>query len=165
MKKRAFLLLSTIFLSPLAYSQPQDITQLNPNVVAAANCQGQITGIAISNYSSGILNEQRTKAMMYGATLYEFFVLFQEESLSHLQKYQQQYAQFEQSARTQVLESIDNGNFTWDSQGDIDVCTARMTEALTSPYPSEMTQTFRDHIKQNLDQRFEAMKNIMGAMQ
>jgi len=66
----------------------------------------------------------------------------------------------------QVVDASDRGEYDWDVQAEIDVCTARMLKVLTSPLPENLQQkNMLDELRHEVDSRFSAMLRLLEAMQ
>lgn len=157
---------SAMFLPFSVSAQSTDLSNLNPEIVAATVCSGSLTGLALSNYDIGVYNEERAKDLIYGSTLYQFSVALHEEGEEHLQQYSQSYGSFEQSALADVVDKINNGLYTWEDQNEIDKCVARMTKVITSPFPGFLQdEKRRESLRQSTDERFNALKSFAEAME
>lgn len=165
MKKKVGLLFGAFFVSAQVSAQPIDATKLNPEIVAASSCAGMLSGVALDNYDSEVLNKERTKNILYATSLYFLAVAFKEASPEHLQEYGAQYDTITSNARNNVISMISAGDYGWDTQSEVDVCDARMVSTLTMPLPERLES---DEVKADLrklsDDNFEAMLRINEAM-
>jgi len=62
-----FLFLTAIATS--AQSSNKNLLELDPNIIAAANCNGALFAVSMVNFENGILNEQRARVMLRTTTL------------------------------------------------------------------------------------------------
>ncbi len=147
-------------------AQALDLSNLNPQVVAATSCSGTLTGLALSNYDIGVYTEERAKDLIHGAVLYAFSVALHEESEEHMQQYGESYASFEQTAMADVVDKVSNGLYTWDDQNEVDKCVARMTKVITSPFPEFLqSEQRREALRESTNERFDVLKSFAEAME
>ncbi|WP_447555224.1 hypothetical protein [Vreelandella sp. EE22] len=159
------LVLSCCLLSTGAWAQNLDIVNLKPEIVAASNCAGVVSGGAFSNYSLDILNRERTIDVMHASVLYQMIVLLENADSSHIQRYGDEYDAFYSAAVQDVVNATERGEYDWDRQEEADVCSARMLKVLAAPLPEAIEQEMIDEIRRKIDSRFSAMLRLLEAME
>ncbi|WP_146612987.1 hypothetical protein [Halomonas sp. SL1] len=158
--------LLTVPFSVGAYAQYKDLESLNSDVVAAVSCSGTIIGYALNNYELGVFNEERAREVVHAASLYQLSVALDKESMEHFSQYSDSYVSFETGATEDILDASYAGNYTWQTQEEVDVCLSKMVKEIIPPYPQQLqSQEVRDRLKGTVNDRFDKMLEIYEAMQ
>jgi len=157
--------------SAYAKSVSENILDLDPNIIAAANCNGAIFAGSMLNYENGILNEERARIMLRSTTLAFWVTATKYQSIEHLRKYAVNYDEFFSDSYESVYDDLIDGNYTWESQAEMDICTARILDSLTSVSSMDLEQSGIDNYDQfkailftEADERFDYMLKLMEAM-
>ena len=155
-----------------AQSSSKNILNLEPNIVAAANCNGALFAVSMFNFEKGILNEQRARVMLRTTSLAFWLMATKHQSVQHLVEYANDYDSFFSDSYESTYDDLIDGNFDWDSQAEIDVCTARIFEPLTSVTAEDLERSgianyfeFNAAIAVEADKRFDYILKLMQAMQ
>ena len=153
-------------------SSSKNILELDPNIIAASVCNGALFGVSMANFGKGILNEERARVMLRTSTLAFWLTATKLQSVQHLREYGSDYDEFFSDSYESILDDIADGNYTWDSQEEVDVCTARIFEPLTSVTAQDMQRLgiadyfqFIAAIAADADKRFDYILALMKAMQ
>ena len=165
-----FFLLTAI--STNAQSSNQNLLELDPNIIAAANCNGALFAVSMVNFENGILNEQRARVMLRTTTLACWLTATKHQNVQHLAEYANDYDEFFSDSYERTYDDLIDGNYTWDSQAEVDVCTARIFDPLTSVTAQDMQRSgvkdyfqFSAAISAEADKRFDYILKLMEAMQ
>lgn len=169
---RLLTLIMCMSLTPAyAKSVSDNILDLDPNIIAAATCNGSVFAVSMSNYENGILNEERARVMLRTTTLAFWLTATQHQSIEHIRKYAVDYDAFFSDSYDSVYDDLIDGNFTWDSQAEIDVCIARILDPLTSVTAENLDQSgvedyfqFMAFVSAEADKRFDYILKLMEAM-
>lgn len=169
---RLLALILCISISPVyAKSVSENILDLDPNIIAAANCNGALFAGSMFNYENGILNEERARIMLRSTTLAFWLTATKHQSVEHLRKYAEEYDEFVSDSYESVYDDLIDGNYTWESQAEMDVCTARILDSLTTVSAKELEQSgidnydhFRKVLFTEADKRFDYMLKLLEAM-
>ena len=152
-------------------SVSKNMLDLDPNIIAAANCNGAVVANAMMNFQNGVLNEERARVMLRTTTLAFVLTATKHQSAQHLIEYEESYQEFFADSYQSTYDDIIDGNFTWDSQAGIDVCTARIFVPLTSVSEQDLARSginnyfeFIESISATADQRFDYMLRLMDAI-
>jgi hypothetical protein len=155
-----------------AQSSSKNILDLDPNIIAAATCNGSLFAVSMFNFESGILNEERARVMLRTTTLAFWLTATKHQSVQHLREYAIDYDKLFSDSYESTYDDLVDGNYTWDSQAGVDVCTARIFEPLTSVTEHDMQRSgipdyfqFSAAIAADADKRFDYILNLMRAMQ
>ena len=136
-KKTIIVICTFLFFYPLN-SQSSDIMELDPQIIAAADCNGMILGNSLVNYESGILSEERARIMARTASLSFFLTAIKYQNIDHIRTYQEEYQMILQDAVNYIYNLVVAESFDWDTQAELDVCSARIFDPLTSVTKSEL---------------------------
>ena len=155
-----------------AQSSSNDLLKLDPNIIAAANCNGALFAVSMVNFENGILNEQRARVMLRTTTLAFWLTATKHQNVQHLAEYANDYDEFFSDSYESTYDDLIDGNYTWDSQAEVDVCTARIFDPLTSVTAQDMQRSgvqdyfqFSAAIAAEADKRFDYILKLMEAMQ
>lgn len=155
-----------------AQSMTDGMMELDPNIIAAAQCNGSLLAGAISNFQSGVLNEQRARVMARTTTLAFWLTATKYQSVQHLIKYGAKYDEFFNASYDSTYDAIYDGTFTWESQAEMDICTARVFDPLTSVSQEDLERSgiddyfaFTKKINDSADKRFDYILRLLEAMQ
>ncbi len=133
-----YLILSFVFSATLLKAQENKFLNLEPELIAAASCNGMIAGNSLINYESGILSEERARIMVRTTTLSFFLTAIKYQSIDHLREYQQEYDSIFQEEFQRIITLVETESFDWDIQAELDVCAARVFDPLTSISKSDL---------------------------
>jgi hypothetical protein len=154
-----------------AQSSSGRLLELDPNIVAAANCNGALLAVSMFNFENDILNEERARVMMRTTSLAFFLMGIKHQSVQHIAEYAEDYDSFFVESYEAVYDDLRDGNFSWESQAEIDICSARIFEPLTSVTEQELARSgvadyfkLRARIAAEADKRFDYMLRMMEAM-
>ena len=153
-------------------SSSKNILELDPNIIAAAMCNGALFAVSMTNFEKGILNEERARVMLRTTSLAFWLTSTKHQSVQHLFKYASDYEEYFSDSYESTYDDVVDGNYTWDSQAEVDVCTARIFEPLTSVTAQDMQRSgipdyfkFSASIAADADKRFDYILKLMKAMQ
>ena len=148
-----------------------DITKLDPNIVAAAHCNGAMFANSMSNFETGVLDEHRARVMTRTIGLSFFLTAIKYQPASHIQEYSDQYEQMFSIAYDEIYEKLSNETFDWDEQLEIDKCAARIFEPLTDIPIDKLREngvddyfSFVQKMNKMSDERFDYILKLMDAM-
>ena len=127
-----FLIILFLLQFTILKAKENNYLNLDPELIAAASCNGMIAGNSLLNYESGILTEERARVMVRTTTLSFFLTGIKFQDIDHLRKYQQEYDSIFQEEVQRIINLIETESFDWDTQAELDVCSARIFEPLTS---------------------------------
>ena len=77
-----------------AQSSSKTMLDLEPNIIAAANCNGALFAVSMANFQNGVLNEQRARVMLRTTTLAFWLMATKHQSVQHLMQYADDYDSF-----------------------------------------------------------------------
>lgn len=164
------LIMATSFAN--AQSSSKNILNLEPNIVAAANCNGALFAVSMHNFLNGVLNEQRARVMLRTTTLAFWLMATKHQSVQHITEYANDYDSIFSDSYESTYDDLIDGNFDWESQSEIDVCTARIFEPLTSVTEEDLERSgvanyfeFTAALAADADKRFDYMLKLIQAMQ
>ena len=169
---RLLTLIMCISVTPVyAKSVSENILDLDPNIIAAASCNGALIAGSMFNYENGILSEERARIMLRSTTLAFWITATKHQSIEHLRKYAVDYDEFVSDSYESVYDDLIDGNYTWESQAEMDVCTARILDPLTSVSAEDLKRSgidnydqFRAMLFTEADKRFDYMLKLIEAM-
>ena len=153
-------------------SSGNNILELDPNMIAAATCNGALFAVSMFNFQNGILNEERARVMLRTSSLAFWLTSTKHQSVQHLVEYASDYDGYFNDSYERTFDDLLDGNYTWDSQAEVDVCTARIFEPLTSVTAQDMQRSgiqdyfkFSASVAADADKRFDYILKLMKAMQ
>ena len=166
-----YLILSFFFSATLLKAQENKFLNLEPELIAAASCNGMIAGNSLINYESGILSEERARIMVRTTTLSLFLTAIKHQSIDHLREYQQEYDSIFQEELQRIITLVETESFDWDTQAELDVCAARVFDPLTSISKSDLEKVgigdyfkFSNLIIIEADRLFDFYLKVIEAM-
>ena len=172
MKKKLLSLFIFFVLFHTFVKANENILELDPNIIAASNCNGMITANAMNDFELGILSEQRARNIVRSVVLSTFLHAIKHKDLQHIQKYQNDYDAFFTDGYDSVMTLFSTESFTWDTQNELNVCNARLIGSIVNLENKDLTKLgiknfieFKDKINMSADQRFDYMLNLLKAMQ
>lgn len=155
-----------------AQTASDDILDLDPNIIAAAICNGSIFALSMFNYENEILSEERARIMTRTITLAFWLTATKHQSVEHLIEHADSYDEFLADSYESTYDDLMDGNFTWDSQAEIDKCIARVFDPLTSVTERDLERSgienyfdFMAEINKEADIWFDYILRLMEAMQ
>ena len=86
-----FLLISSV---TNAQSSSANLLELDPNIIAAANCNGALFAVSMVNFENGILNEQRARVMLRTTTLAFWLTATKHQNVQLLAEYANHHMYF-----------------------------------------------------------------------
>ncbi len=172
MKKKLLSLFIFFVLFHTFVKANENILELDPNIIAASNCNGMITANAMNDFDLGILSEQRARNIVRSVVLSTFLHAIKHKDLQHIRKYQNDYDAFFTDGYDSVMTLLSTESFTWDTQNELNVCNARLIGSIVNLENKDLTKLgiknfieFKDKINMSADQRFDYMLNLLKAMQ
>jgi hypothetical protein len=171
--KKFFILLS-IFISSIANAQSvtDNALDLDTDIIAASSCSGAVFAVAMWNFEYGVLSEDRARAMLQSSSLAVFLRGIKHQSIEHLQQYGSEYDEFFEEAFSGTYDDLVDGSFTWESQEEVDRCTARIMNSILSVSKSDLANAgiddyfqFKDIQKHEADRRFDYMLELLESFQ
>ena len=148
-----------------------DITKLDPNIVAAAHCNGAMFANSISNFETGVFDEHRARVMTRTIGLSFFLTAIKYQPVSHIQEYSDQYDQMFSDAYDEYYGKLSSETFDWKEQLEIDKCAARIFEPLTEIPIDKLRENgvqdyfnFVNNMNKMSDERFDYILKLMDAM-
>ena len=166
-----FLIILFLFQFTLLKAQENNFLNLDPELIAAASCNGMIAGNSLSNFESGILTEERARVMVRTTTLSFFLTGIKFQDIDHLRKYQKEYDSIFQEEVQRIFNLIETESFDWDIQAELDVCSAMIFEPLTSISRNNLDKVgiddyfeFSRLVKIEADKLFDFYLKIIEAM-
>lgn len=172
MKKKLISLFIFFVLLHTFVKANEDILELDPNIIAASNCNGMITANAINDFDLGVLSEERARNIVRSVFLSTFLHAIKHKDLQHMQKYQNDYDAFFTDGYESIMTLLSTKSFTWDTQDELNVCNARLIGSIVNLENQDLTELgvknfieFKDMINVSADQRFDYMLNLIKAMQ
>lgn len=148
-----------------------DITSLDPNLIAAADCNGTLFAVAMGNFEAGILSEDRARIMLRTTSLSFFLSAIRHQPIEHIKKYAAEYDGLFSDAYDATYALLSAGSFDWDQQAAADVCAARIFDPLTSIPVAELETAGIDYLdfvestKVEADRRFDYIMQLIAAME
>ena len=167
-----YLFFSFFFSATLLNAQENKFLNLEPELIAAADCNGMIAGNSLINYESGILSEERARIMVRTTTLSFFLSAIKNQSIDHLREYQQEYDSIFQEGLQRIMTLVETESFDWDTQAELDICAARVFDPLTSVSKSDLEKVgigdyfeFSNLTKIEADKLFDFYLKVIEAFQ
>ncbi len=155
-----------------AQTVEKNIFDLDPNIIAAATCNGAINAVSLANYENGDLSEERARIMMRTTTLAIWLIATKHQSVQHLREHGLSYDEFMYDSYESTYDDLADGNYDWDSQIEIDNCIARIFDSLTSVTEQDLARSgianyfdFMAQIKIESDKHFDYILRLLQAMQ
>ena len=148
-----------------------DFTELDPNIVAAANCNGQIFAVAMQNFEAGVLSEERARIMLRTTLLSFYLTAIKYQNQQQLEKYQVEYDKIIGNSYDFTYTTLYNGTFDWAQQAEADACAARLFESLTSIPIDQLNSAGIDYfvliedMKEEANRRFDYLLKLAKAME
>ena len=166
-----FLVILFSFQFTLLKAQENSFLKLNPEIIAAASCNGLIAGNSLVNYDSNILTQERARIMVRTTFLSFFLTAIKHQDIDHLRKYQQEYDSIFQEEFQRIFTLVETKSFDWDTQAELDNCAARIFEPLTSVSKSNLEKVgiddyfeFSKLVKIEADKIFDFYLKVIEAM-
>ena len=171
--RKSFLILLLFFVFCANQLKAQNnILDLEPELIAAASCNGMIAGNTLINYDNGVLSEERARIMIRTTYLSFFLTAIKFKDIEHLRKYQSEYDSIYQEEIDRILTLIETESFDWDTQAELDVCAARLFDPLTSVSKVDLENVgitdyfeFSKQIKIEADKVFDFLISVIQAME
>ena len=161
-----------LFQFTLLKAQENNFLKLDPEIIAAASCNGMIAGNSLLNYESNILTEERARIMVRTTFLSFFLTAIKYQDIGHLRKYQQEYDSIFYEEFQRILTLVETESFDWNTQAELDVCAARIFEPLTSVSKNNLKEVgiddyfeFSKLIKLEADKVFDFYLKVVEAME
>jgi len=149
-----------------------NIMDLDPQLIAAALCNGMIAGNTIINYDTEVLSEERARIMIRTTYLSFFLTAIKYKDIEHLRKFQSQYDSIYQEEINRIFTLIETDSFDWDTQAELDVCAARLFDPLTSVSKDDLAKVgikdyfeFSKQIQIEADKTFDFLLSVTEAME
>lgn len=158
-------------MSAHAQTASSDVTTLDPNIVAAANCNGMLFAVAMGNFDAGVLSEERARIMLRTTSLSFFLSAIRHQPIEHITQYAADYDVFFSDAYDATYALLASSSFDWDQQAAADVCAARIFDPLTSIPVAELEAAGIDYVdlvesmKVDADRRFDYIMQLVAAME
>ena len=166
-----FLIILISFEFTLLKAQENNFLKLDPEIIAAASCNGMIAGNSLVNYDSNILSEERARVMVRTTFLSFFLTAIKYQDIDHLRQYQQEYDSIFQEELQRIFSLVETESFDWDTQAELDVCAARIFEPLTSVSKTNLDDVgvedyfeFSKLVKIEADKIFDFYLKVLEAM-
>ena len=167
-----FLIILISFEFTLLKAQENNFLKLDPEIIAAASCNGMIAGNSLVNYDSNILSEERARVMVRTTFLSFFLTAIKYQDIDHLRKYQQEYDGIFYEEFQRILTLVETESFDWSTQAELDVCAARIFEPLTSVSKINLNEVgiddyfeFSKLVKLEADKVFDFYLKVVEAME
>lgn len=107
-----------------------DIKKLDPDLIALYGCNGSVSANALVSHDNGFLSEDRARTTIKVAMVGSALSAVDRQGIDHLVQYEDAYQEFADRAFTQTIVLLNNDQYDWEDQIEIDNCTARLTAPL-----------------------------------
>lgn len=163
MKK--ILLISLISLTTFAQSyDPNRVLKLDTDLINLFSCSGMVSGNSLSSWDSGIFSDdQMIDIMTFNTTAVELALA--EKGIEYYTEYLKDFNEFAEQGFNDILEAIEEGNFTWELQSEIDYCQYKINKIILNQpekVGSYSMDRFRDAVREAAKERFKFIKQLLN---
>ena len=142
---------------------PNRLLKLDTDLINLFSCSGMVSANGLNNWDTGIFSDEQMIDIMSFNILATEIALFR-KGIGHYTEYLEDYNSFVEEGFNEVMDLLQEENFSWDTQSEIDYCQYKINDIILNQ-PSNVAgvpiESLRISVREGAKERFEFIKKLL----